>query len=498
MDMKALLNQFEMGSSVAEFDGELEQYFVETPTFRALLENKADVIAGDKGTGKTALFKILQKRYAQLPALAKVEIIPGFNPAGNPVFQKLAQTQPVKESNYTTIWKAYILSLVGNWLLSLYEGSFTTKMTELDGLLKKLNIRSADDSASTIFSKITNTFSRLLNPKSAQGELTFQESGIPIIKGKVEFGEAVAANDPSVTTVSHESALSLLNGALAEADLSVWVVLDRLDEAFQGFPETETPALRALFRTYLDLREFDRLGLKLFVRKDLFRKIIQGGFVNLTHINARKAEIVWEEEDLLNLLCQRIKRNRKFIEALKLGEADNKQIFGGVFPEQVDVGKRKSGTWSWVMARIRDGNNVKPPRNLIDLISMARDAQVRKEGREPRQVEPGTPVIEGDSLRRALSSLSEMRVQDTLLAEAGAAAPIVEKFREGKAEHNEESLARLLGVQGSQVKAIIKPLVELGFIEELKDTYKVPMLYRDGLAITQGKAFSSGVADDED
>ena len=96
---------------------------------------------------------------------------------------------------------------------------------------------------------------------------------------------------------------------LSEADLSVWVILDRLDEVFQGFPDTETPALRALFRTYLDLLAFGRLRVKVFVRKDLFRKIIQGGFVNLTYINARKTEIIWEEEDLLNLLCQRIRRN---------------------------------------------------------------------------------------------------------------------------------------------------------------------------------------------
>jgi hypothetical protein len=52
MELKALLNQLEVGSAVAEFDNELERYFVETPTFRALVEDKVDVIAGDKGTGE--------------------------------------------------------------------------------------------------------------------------------------------------------------------------------------------------------------------------------------------------------------------------------------------------------------------------------------------------------------------------------------------------------------------------------------------------------------
>jgi len=186
------------------------------------------------------------------------------------------------------------------------------------------------------------------------------------------------------------------------------------------------------------------------------------------------------------------------VKELDLAAADNKKIFSAIFPEQVDVGKRKSGTLSWVMARIRDGNSVKPPRNLIDLISMAREAQMRREDRDPRLVAQGSAVIEGDSLRRALTRLSETRVQDTLLAEAGDAAPLVEKFREGKAEHNESSLAKLFNVDSSKVKPLIKPLIELGFLEELSDTFKVPMLYRDGLAITQGKAFAGSAGEEED
>jgi hypothetical protein len=384
-------------------------------------------------------------------------------------------------------------------LLSLYEGAFTEHMPELDRLLKAAGTRSADDAAGTVFSKVVNTLSRLFTPKAAQGELTFQDTGIPIFKAKLDFADQPKTTDPaSVSVLSGEDGLKLLNQCLSEADLSVWVILDRLDEAFQGFPDTETPALRALFRTYLDLLEFDRLRLKVFVRKDLFRKIIQGGFVNLTHINARKTEIIWEEEDLLNLLCRRIRRNDGFIRALNLEDADNKTMFGRIFPEQVDIGKRKSGTWSWIMARIRDGNNVKPPRNLIDLISMARETQLRREDREPRQAATGTAVIEGETLRRALSRLSDTRVQDTLLAEAGAAALIIERFREGKAEHNEASLAKLFDVEGGQVKAIVKPLIEIGFLEELKDSYKIPMLYRDGLDVTQGKAFVSTYADEEE
>jgi hypothetical protein len=50
------------------------------------------------------------------------------------------------------------------------------------------------------------------------------------------------------------------------------------------------------------------------------------------------------------------------------------------------------------------------------------------------------------------------------------------------------------------VRSTIQPLLDIGFLEDTKDTYKVPTLYREGLNITQGKAFDakSDVSEDED
>ncbi len=65
----------------------------------------------------------------------------------------------------------------------------------------------------------------------------------------------------------------------------------------------------------------------------------------------------------------------------------------------------------------------------------------------------------------------------------------LKKFRDGKAEHNESSLMNKLGVPAAEVSHITKILMEMGFLEQIGTTYKIPALYRDGLNITQGKAF---------
>jgi hypothetical protein len=314
----------------------------------------------------------------------------------------------------------------------------------------------------------------------------------------VEFGEGKDHKSSTQEIVQHEEAFANLNACLDELGLKVWIVLDRLDEAFQGFPSVERPALRALLRTYLDLLEFDCIKLKLFVRKDLFRKVVQGGFVNLTHVNAKRLDIVWDEEDLKALLCNRIRGNRAFMASFGSDIKSDDAVFSILFPPQVDAGPRKPTTWAWMMSRIRDGNGIRPPRNLVDLTKKAQETQQRAEERAPREHKPGVPLIEADALRKALQRLSEDRVNDTLLAESAELAPLVERFRDGKAEQNSSSLALLLDVDESEARTAAKPLVEMGFLEEIGESFKVPMLYRDGLNITQGKAFASDASGVED
>jgi hypothetical protein len=489
-----VLRKLDLGNSVAEHDEALDRYFVQTEAYRRFARGDGDIVAGDKGTGKTALYRIVQSRGADLPG---VEIVAGFNATGSPVFQRLAEGSVLGEAAYGTIWKAYVLSLVGNWLLAIYEGGFTDSMRDLDQLLSRLGLRSQDDSPSAVFSALVNLVRRLMNPKSIEAVGTLGPNGMPILVPKVEF-EDPGPPPANARVVPHDEAYQLLERCLEEEDLVTWVLLDRLDEAFQGFAAAEVPALRALLRTYLDLQPYTRVRLKLFLRRDLFRRVTAGGFVNLTHVNARRIDIEWDDEDLFDLLYRRFLENEEFLGELGMAR-DAGAVFGAVFPAKVDAGSRKPTTWKWMLSRIRDGNGVKPPRNLIDLVKKAQEAQLRQEARAETEFAQGAPVIRAEALKRGLAALSKERVEDTLLAEAGEYAPLVERFRSGKTEHNMSSLADQLGLTDPEAADAVKVLVELGFLERVGESFKVPMLYRDGLGLTQGKAFASdGAVEDED
>jgi hypothetical protein len=506
MKRKEALQQIDLGQSVAEFENDLKTYFVETDTFRTLIHGRADIVAGDKGTGKSALFRILRERYTEVPELTNVEVLPAFNASGDPVFRQLTEGDPLTEGQYRTIWKTYVLSLAGNWLLKIFEGTWTPSMKKLDVLLKRLDLRDEDESPKGVFSRLVGLIKRFMTPTRAGVEVSFDDVGMPVTTPHVEFGGPTEKTAEPVV-IRHTESLGLLNESLGEAGLHLWLVLDRLDEAFAGAVLIEIPALRALFRTYLDLHEFDRIKLKMFVRKDLFRRITEGGFVNLTHINDRKVEIVWDDNDLLNLLIQRVRANDQFMQTAGLGGKSNVEIFNTLFPEQVEEGSRRPTTLKWMLSRIRDGQDVKPPRNLIDLVKKTQEEQGRREDRElqPRDYIQGKPLFEAESIRAAHTRLSKERVVDTLLAESGNTRPFIEMFRDGKAEHNLESLQRTLRTNEPATRGFLRMFLDMGFLERIKqsDTYKVPMLYRDGLNITQGKAFqvpegTSDTTEDDD
>lgn len=493
IDSKSTLQLLRLGQSVAEFDDSLEKYFIENQAYHSLINDRADFIAGDKGTGKTAVYRILQKRYSITPELKNVEVIAGFNPIGNPVFQRLVQqdVNVLTEGQYVSVWKTYILSLIGNWLIDIVGGDYSENLNQLQKLFNETNLLSKGNKPETIFSRIVNSLKQTFRPDSSETTFTISETGLPIVSQKFTFGDVGKSESAKIREITHEEAFELLNDCLSDVGYSVWVALDRLDEAFQGYPDIEVSALRALLRTYLDLLAFDKLRLKIFVRKDLFRKIIGDGFVNLTHINARKVEIVWDEADLLNLLSRRIRDSSDFIETMEAEADSDETLFYKIFPEKVDAADRKPTTFNWIMSRIRDGNDIRAPRNLIDLVGKATEEQVRADSRVSRVIKSDERLIMSEALRNALSRLSDQRVQDTLLAEVGPEiSAYINKFNAEKAEHNLETLAAILELEGERLQYAIKQLMETGFLEEIKDTWKIPMLYRDGLGITQGKAFA--------
>lgn len=494
MNKRDVLTELTFGQRIAEDEADaLGSYFVETDQWRKVISGEADVVYGPKGSGKSALYSLLRFRRDELRQRGVVPAA-GENVRGAPVFEDLVADPPASEEQFRTLWKLYFLSMIGAAVSILKTGGERAEgllrilrgdglVTEEDWSLRRM-LRAALDYARRIEGLVGEV---KLNPVTGQPEG---------LGGKILIREP-SSEQRKLGYVSADELLGDADGILSELGLNFWIVLDRLDVAFADSPDLEANALRALFRVYRDLAGFGNIALKIFLRDDIWARITEAGFREASHIT-RSITITWDSRALLHLVIRRALYNeavRDFyaIDApAVLGSFEEQErLFYRIFPPQVDPGARKPSTLDWMLTRTADGTRQTAPRELIHLLSSARDQQLKSlEMGAPEP--PGEALFERNSLKAALPDVSKARFEQTLCAEHPKLKPLLLSLDGEKTQQTPQSLAKIWRVSDSHAMANAEKLAEVGFFERrgTKEApiYRVPFLYRDALNLVQGPA----------
>jgi hypothetical protein len=484
-----ILEQLNLGSSVAENDDNLESYFVPTIALDDFLSDRYDLIRGAKGSGKSAILRMVSRGSARYAQLGDVVPIVATEHTGEPAFKRafepLVLTE-VTDAALTNAWKTYILNLA----LDAVE-------TLPDSDQKSAAIRAAEACSlryrtPSSFKKIWWSLLRMLHIKSV---------GVGADSISAEFPDAPPefwTKDDS--TVDFPELLKGIVAAFDHARKRCWILMDRLDAAFQDRQELERRALRSLLVAYKDFMGHRSLRVKLFFRTDLYDTVTRtAGFRELTHVADRASPpITWDPDKLLQFLMERFAFNAPVCEKYGFSRADvadpdvRTAAFFSIFPNQIDVGERKGDSWTWMCSRIRDGNSVRTPRDLHGLVQSA--TQKEREQLALGRGEDSAELVTAPAVKMGLAALSEDKVRTTLIAENPDLENAIRAFRAQKAEQNSDTLEILLGANSA---ATVEHLVKIGFLEKLASSWKVPMLYRDGLDIIQGAAFPKGEGEDK-
>ena len=500
MKVRPILQQTRFGSDAAENDDELTKYFVETSSFADIVADQADLILGPKGSGKSAIFRVLANPDVVISQLNDNDIVPAFNVQGAPLFQKLLEDAPdASETQLRAAWWTYILGLVGNHLIDTYGPGSSEPAERLRATLEAFGLRRSEDRPRSLWKVVVDGLRRLVR---LEGGLTFNEQGFPLISGAADFQPELEEDTDHRQTVSFEELLTLEIAVLDELQRRVWVVFDRLDEAFIGNPDVERGALRGLLRAHLDISSFGpRLRTKLFLRTDIFDRITEKeAFVNLTHI--RTLRISWDDATLEDLVARRALESQHFREAFGLEASkttspkQRKEVLRALFPEQVDVGSNKPEAFSWVLRRMTDGTGQRNPRNVITFLRAGRERELQicdREDPDTSDRNHAGALLSRPALRDAWPDVSRARLEDTLFAEFAPLRIWIEKFRGVKATHDRETLTQILELppNSAEFDEIVSSLVYAGFLAEQPARYSVPFLYRPALDVTQGAAFES-------
>lgn len=491
-----LLKNSRFGERVAEEEQEtLSSYFVETDIWRQLLNGELDVIYGSKGSGKSALYSNLLKNVDSFAGKSTL-LIAAEELRGEPVFRQVLSSDVISEDEFKGLWLIYVITLIGKQVVQFREdnplvNSFIKRLED-EGLLEGIGLRrflsNARDYVKDFFGKV----------KELGGGVEMDPTtGMPKLTGSIAFHEPTR-DLRRAGIISVYDLLDLAQAVLESLDLKVWIMFDRLDVAFSDSPELEAVALKTLFRTYNDIRSKNNIKLKIFIRDDIWERIVAGtGFREASHIT-KQVTIKWNDQDLFQLLTSRILDNQVFREFFNVTKEEvlsnntkQTEIFYSIFPEQVETGNNPK-TFNWMISRVKDGLGISAPRELIHLLNESRLAQIR-------QLETGTQeqsydeIIGRSALKEALKEVSRVRLNQTIYSEFPALKPYIEKLEEHKTEQDITTLSRIFGTSRKATIEIVQKLIAIGLFEERKDretnenTFWTPFLYRDCLKMVQGR-----------
>ncbi|MCU1203036.1 hypothetical protein JAK25_03945 [Stenotrophomonas maltophilia] len=494
-DKLALLRSLEIGERVAEEEVEkLEKYFVETDQWRQMEAGKVDVVYGPKGSGKSALYTLLNKRENEFFDRG-ILLAAGENVRGATVFRSVVSAPPPSELAFQYLWKLYCLTLIANTLRSydVRDGNATALISSLS----EVGLLPTSTGLPAIFKAVTSYLKSWLNrdAKSVAYELTIDAAtGAPSVSRKVEF--AAKTEQQSLDDIPVDELLEMADTALQGAGLKLWLLFDRLDVAFADSPELERNALRALFRAYNDIKAFSNISLKIFVRDDIWRRITEGGFTEASHIT-KSLTIAWSTESLLNLIVMRLLSNESIVkycgvdpDAIRSDYDAQKALFYSLAPDKIDSGKNPQ-TFEWMVSRTTDGTGYPAPRELIHLLGAVRKLQILRFERGAADVED-TQIFERAPFKEALIEVSKVRYEQTLLAEYPGLREYLNQLEGEKCEQTTDSLSKLWGIPIEESFRIAKRLSEVGFFTTIGDkanpSFWAAFLYRPALNLVQGKA----------
>jgi hypothetical protein len=481
------------GSRIAEDEQDaLQSYFVETEHWRKVISGSVDVVYGPKGSGKSAIYQLLRIKRDELKAR---DILPaaGEEIRGTPAFEALVTDPPASEEHFRGLWKLYFLSLIGS-ALSIY-GIENEYSRWLISILRDARLIATDGwSPRRMLTSVLEYIKRF----DFTGEVKLDPvSGAPSgLSGKITLREPSPEQEKH-GFVSLDALWKVVDESLELEHKEFWIILDRLDVAFAESTTLETNGLRALFRVYRDLAARNNISLKIFLRDDIWRRITEGGFREASHVT-RTLTITWDKQALLNLVVRRLLYNDSIRSHYGVDPAavlkstdEQSRLFYRVFPHQIDKGTGKSTTLDWLLTRTADASGQTAPRELIHLLSCARDEQIRlleMGGAEPT----GETLFDRTSLKAALPQVSRVRFEQTLCAEHPALRTLLVPLQGKKTQQSVGTLSKIWGVAAEKALANAEKLVEVGFFEKRgireRPAFWVPFLYRDALQMVQGEA----------
>ena len=316
--LSILLQALDLGASVAESDTVLETARIETSAFSDLLNDRVDLIPGTKGSGKSALFRIFVDFLPDfLLDQRKVVVAHGIQAPGDPVFHAfMDRFTRLSEDEFVSFWCIYLVSLAHEHFIkgARYSRFLNDVSAEIQTFRRACaNAKIPEIEAKRSLKDILQWSLHVLaswRPKlkyTPPGDSGEWEADLFGSKTPPVLEEATDGTEHSLPQYVNDIKESL-EAVLKASQLSLWLMVDRLDEIFPRRSDVERTALRGLLRA---MRYFasDSIRVKVFLRDDMLEQVVRthDGFTALTHVTVRQADTLrWTQDQILAMVVKRV------------------------------------------------------------------------------------------------------------------------------------------------------------------------------------------------
>lgn len=363
--------------------------FLVIPRHLRVLDPQVRLIIGDKGAGKSQLFKALRFEQGR-KLLARTAEASGFLTPG--------------DADWLVGFETSGVDFPAPDLLETYARDRRPEELRLLwlGLLGRALLRAGILSSSGFPEALKSALS---GPHNVQA-----------------LGRALAAIECQEPLFD---ALDKADQALASRQRYVFLVYDELDKVSPGNWDIIRSALQGLIQLWaVYSRRWQRIRCKIFLRRDLYERAALRG-PDIAKIAWHPADLLWTPADLYRLLFKRLANAgdemRTYLQKGRLRLSQD-QLLGWVpegteeedfaptvkhmFGEYMGAAAHKGLTLRWIPNHIKDGHGRVFPRPLLRLMEEA--AVIEK--RNHLAAKPA--LIHHTALRGALDRVSEFRVEE--------------------------------------------------------------------------------------
>lgn len=378
------------GQAETEDNEQLKRGFYVVPEHVRAFDPKVALVVGDRGAGKTALFRIvlelkligaLQRAAprVKLPDSNRIVMVPCFGstverdaPSG-PGLRSLFGGSPHSRIIAADLWAAYLIRAL----------QYKISGEERHALKELIERRGGETSA------IVNAYR------------TVAESAIV--------------------------ALDRLDERLEAEDRWIFVGYDELDTLGGRDWQTMQAGVHGLVSFWAEHnRRWRRIRPKLFLRSDLFRRAAASQGADVSKLAGNRVELNWSDRSLYSVLLKRLvavgTELEQYVDSApgpkvtwrpdsdmgwipELSRSlDAKPIVDRMIGPYMGSTAKKGLAFNWLLDHVRDGIGVATPRALVSLVEKAAEHELR----ERRAL--GNRLLHPSSLRRALDDVSRDHV----------------------------------------------------------------------------------------